>query len=179
MKLCFGLARVVLALPSFGIVLKFPRVHWLRAFYQIKKDFKAGIFWKCIVFSSESSHSVRYWLCRGFFENWKEFLFWRETPSDFLQPTYFSLFGLVNIQKFGKVCSESEYDFWIQLQQITNSGCSQDGHIFASPENFVSVGNKIRLVDYGSTNTREVIKLYGQKLWQEFDLEKSRKIEIS
>lgn len=112
------------------IVLKFPRIYLKRAGKRTYKSLRDGYFWKSIKWGPYSHFSPMRFLFKGFFDNWLEFYYYQKIKSPFLQPTYFSLFGLMNIQKTGTKPNISPDNFLYQLLEITNGEIIVDGHVF-------------------------------------------------
>ena len=84
-------------------------------------------------------------------------------------PTYFSFFGLFNIQKRGKLLDVNRKDLFQQLYDLTNGEVFDDSHAFANPANFCLQNGKLVMIDY-SKKSRNVLIKYGEKIQQEFNL---------
>jgi hypothetical protein len=83
--------------------------------------------------------SLPYLLFGGIMANWNEYVFYKQTKNVFVMPTYFSLFGLVNIQKRGyEIVFWQEKDVWMYI--CDNSLNQQQpfchSHSFNQVENF-------------------------------------------
>jgi len=139
-----GEDRIVLALGFMGIVIKFPKT-------------KVG------------SRT-----------NFGEWYFWQKTKHVFCQPTLFcfGLHGLgqkkrfwITIQKLGyRQCDSDPEEFKIKCSILTRRATEYDDHHFQNPHNFFFDGkNKLVMVDYGSRQTRRVIKSHGTKIHESFD----------
>lgn len=172
-KICKGYTRIVVVLPSIRIAVKLPRFYIWNAirtmFWLVFKHRRWRRIWQFTFCHPEMWGTIPHFLLGGIHANWLEFVFYVKTRNPFLQPTYFSFFGLLNIQKAGKECTLELVDVWCNLQEITNMGCFPDGHAFANPANFSLEDGKLRMFDYGSVGTCEVISKYGDKMFQEFD----------
>jgi hypothetical protein len=162
MKMFVGETRRVITLPSLGIVIKLPRIYLLQLL-------KMERWWRNFAGSCEIRSSVRWFLVRGICCNWHEYRFWLKTKNPFLQPTYFSFFGLINIQRFGCACTMDWKNVWHQLYEITGRACSLDGHTFDRVENYVVEDGNIKLVDYGTEVSRVVVSEYGELIHRVFD----------
>lgn len=167
-----GQNRAVWLLPELGIVVKFPIVYFRPVFAALTTDlwrfgwkgFKA--YWDTPL---EAYGGFRSWLFKGLAANWMEFWLYTKTHNPFLQPTYFSLLGLVNVQRYGNPCPLKHVDLWCQLHELTNGQVWDDGHHFSNTQNFTFDGGVLRMLDYGSSRTRKVVLLYGEKIIQQFD----------
>ena len=167
-----GKDRLVLIFPTLGIVVKVAKVRIIRL---LQVGFTSKIYWS----SDLSVWSLGGWkklLFKGIAVNWNEFTFYRRKHILFLQPTYFSFFGFFNIQKFGKPLSLSEEVFkkfllksfsFVELQYTV-----RDGHHFTNPANFCVTSGRVRVLDYGSPNTRRWIEILGEKFYEKFDPDK-------
>lgn len=175
MKIAKGKLRFVVALPSLGIAIKFPRIYFLRMFYQLLRDV-LFLSWvrvyrmACFGIDSPAVWGYRKMLFAGIRTNWREFRFFRTTRNPFCQPTYFSFFGLLNIQKFAETpCNLHWRVLAVQIYEITNELSRMDGHHFEFQENFCFEGGKLRILDYGSPKTQLVIVAFGEKILATFD----------
>jgi hypothetical protein len=107
MKIESGSTRAVLLLGWF--VLKFPifaKPDW----HSVRFIFKMGLH-KYVLRNKNFEPDISYFnffesltavmtpFTDGVFSNWLEFYYYLKTRNDFLVPTYFSFFGLVNVQK--------------------------------------------------------------------------------
>lgn len=163
----FG-SRWVFVFPRLGVVVKVPRVYW-------KKGWKGFVYWykseglKCSLSLTEDELTgCRNLWTKGLRDNWKEFVFFIKYRKPFLQPTFFSLFGLVNIQKYGQIISRKKareiklhHQFWV----LTEREFLDDSHHFVNSANFcISEDGHLRIVDYGSPATRTILLKWADKL---------------
>lgn len=171
MQIKRGTWRIVLLIPALGIAIKFPRIYWRKSWGTIKLiTIKRSKSWKALLGKTLYSElSLKQWMLRGIGENWREFLFYRKTKHLFCEPTYFSLFGLINLQKFGTACLMNDYDFFIHLIILTNGKVWRSPHHFSNSGNFAFTKGKLTILDYGNLKVQEVVSEYGQKIWEEFD----------
>lgn len=158
-----GTSRIVLIfsfIPSLAV--KVPRVrlktgietlirNWKETFH--KKTWKYQVYW-----------SPAWCLFKGLLDNWKEFRFYRKTRSSFLQVTYFSLFGIVNFQKRGHELKYDKIILILCLDNATNGEAVKDGHHFSETDNFCIDDGRIKILDYGSPRTQEIILKHGNKI---------------
>jgi len=105
----------------------------------------------------------------GVYANLLEFFIYWTTFSRFLEPTYFSFFGLCNIQRYGKLLEMDDICLWNQLAKVVNDETSSNNHHFDNSENFSYDGKNIRMLDYGGRGIRSVIKRHGRRLFKELD----------
>lgn len=169
-----GSNRLVLVLPSLNIVIKFPRIFFWIVFKDIFRKAVRGK-WKSIKkwfsFSIESYGSYNRNLFKGIHDNWSEYKFFRKTQHRALEQTYFSLFGFLNIQRYGE---PYKFSFDVILPAIVKligaDAAIKDGHHFGDSANFSFRENKIRYVDYGSKKTQDVILEFGEKITNELDV---------
>ncbi len=164
-----GTTRFVLVFPRLGFVLKLPIINFKNVWWGIKytkrNGWKASLeVWKNKV---TNQNSPFYSVMMGLMANWMEWCFWNKTKHPLLQPVYFSAFGLINIQKYGKPLEYSEVE-WLgmNMQVITNqtSHSHGRGHTFGEAKNYTAVNGHLRLLDYGSKNLWPVIHRYGDKM---------------
>ncbi len=97
----------------------------------------------------------------------------------FLQPTFFSFrhfddngdYSWINIQQIGfRPCLIDNDDFTCQMLRLTNFEANNDQHHFYRKENFFFDKNgRLKIVDYGSLMTQEIVRKYGQKIYESFD----------
>ncbi|OGZ85160.1 MAG: hypothetical protein A2599_02625 [Candidatus Staskawiczbacteria bacterium RIFOXYD1_FULL_39_28] len=172
MKSKKGYYRIVFIFPFLGFAIKFPKIHLLEAILQLFWVF-FNCKWKtfCRILSSpvESELGTKSQVFGGIMVNWQEFLFFHNTKHPFLQPTYFSFFGLINIQKMGKPCHIDAGALWSQFYKLTNGGAWADPHHFKNPGNFCFDDGRLRIFDYGSKKTQGIITEYGITIFESFD----------
>ncbi|MES3004839.1 MAG: hypothetical protein V4690_01850 [Patescibacteria group bacterium] len=165
MRLVWGTTRIVLIIPVIGIVLKLPVLEIAR----VSKVFFRNLFRG--KFRSISIEMHEYWgfLFSGIIANWSEYRFYQRTRHTFLQPTYFSLFGLFNIQKLGNACNMKTLDVWCQLVDITSKAVWADPHCFDEADNFCFDNKQFKMLDYASEGAQKVVLSHGDKIVQFFN----------
>ena len=135
-----GRDRVVVLVPWFKIVVKFPIIHLLQFLESLFTDLTCVRRWgrlgERVLWPIEVREGLKGQLFGGLAANWNEFLFYSKTNNPFLQPTYFSFFGLLNVQLLGEKCSLDESMFWNQLYELTDGRVRDDMHHFSNPDNF-------------------------------------------
>lgn len=169
-----GSNRVVFVFPSLGIAIKFPFIHLFETIYTVIKHIihlRFSHIWVEAFISADNEvcWGYRRALFYGIIVNWREFLFFRRERSSFLLPTYFSFFGLFNVQKAGESCLISGMDLWLQFLEFTERGVLEAGHHFQNPENFCINNGELKILDYGDKNTQLVVTKYGKKIQESFD----------
>jgi hypothetical protein len=121
----------------------------------------------------EMHGSMALCLFGGIMANYQEWRFYRKTKNIFVMPTYFSFFGLFNIQKRGK-----KIDFWDRVgawHYIHNNIENHqqpfcDGHTLANIENFCLDNGHLKIVDYGSRSLGPFLEINGEKLYSNFKI---------
>lgn len=104
-------------------------------------------------------------LLYGIWANWLEFYLWIKTRHSLLHPTYFSFFGLFNIQKYGKPLTHEEGDeVGMVVVRLSNAESQFCGHGFERPENYTFVDGKLKMIDYGGKKLWPVILKHGHKI---------------
>jgi len=172
MNIKIGQRRVVIIISVLGVVIKLPIIHLLRDIGMVCKHI---VHWRIGAIISECAMPIdcrfgyKNHLFGGIVDNWREFVFFRKTKHPFLLPTYFSFFGLLNIQRAGEPCQLKDVDLWCQLYELTDGKVFDDSHHFENPANFVLEGRRLRMIDYGSIRTHGVITQYGKKIVETFD----------
>lgn len=172
-----GRNRLVFIFPKLGVVVKFPILHLSRIFGMIKGHFSEGgwkFFWKTFkhefnYYTADTIGSFKREVFFGLIANWNEFYLYWKTRSLFLQPTYFTLFGFLNIQKYGNPCQLQDVDLWCQLHILTDGKVWDDSHHFSNSKNFSFDDGKLRIVDYGSYTVNNVVILHGEKIFNSFN----------
>jgi hypothetical protein len=176
-----GSTRIIVGLPRWGYVIKLPRpqpVKGIRSTYEvIKLGRKTGemTYWLAQAFGLEAAHdnamNIRYTLLRGIWQNWEEYRLWRRTGSRCLEPTRFSLFGLINIQTFGpQQRPVTEAELRSQLARLTDGLVKRDWHHFANPHKFSYRRSVLRLRNYSGPVVRTVVERYGEHIARSFRL---------
>ncbi len=176
-----GSDRFVFVFPRLGLVVKFPRIYiWIavKTFFRYihKKGFIPYIK-KWFNYDIRAIGGFKRLVYKGVHDNWHEYKYYSATKHVFLQPTYFSLFGFLNVQKYGEY-QKMPFDFLLKhFMDITNGEAFNDNHHFASSRNFCFENGKIKITDYGSSRTQEVITKWGEKIVADFDINKVLKKE--
>ena len=161
MQVKTGSDRVVFLFPALGIAVKFPIIHFVVAWELLFGGLKK-YGWKLI-------GGVLNLLFRGLADNWMEVWFYVRTRNPFLQPTYFSLFGIFTVQRYGKPCPFRDIDLKHQLEELTDGRAREDGHHFFDSQNFTFSQGALRMIDYGNKRARGVIADYGVRISKRFN----------
>ncbi len=162
-----GTTRIVILIPLLCLVVKIPIIR----FFMLFKDLMYSIIspypkkWKYFwIPPTACPFGLRCYIIAGIVANWSEYRFYRKTKNPFLWPTYFSFFGIFNIQKIGKKSDYSSNKIWDILYTIAGNDLVADNHCFANRNNFcVDENNKLRLIDYASKGAQKVILQYGEQ----------------
>jgi hypothetical protein len=183
--------RLVLAIPSLGVAFKFPRIRVWDAlnilWWGIKRHFYApsprgrrepfSVFLRrqFIEYSVESNWTFKSSLGRGITDNWRERRYYKHaSPLGrlLLQPTYLSILGLVNVQKYGKPVGRPEDDVGVPLYhaffKIAGQALIRDGHHWVSAANFHLDNGSIRVLDYGNLKTQAILDEFGLEFLRRF-----------
>lgn len=173
MEIRTGQTRIVVLLPLLGLAIKFPKIHPIEALGLFNRLMRRRDRWKNIKLhwqcSSKAIAGFKGLLFAGIVANWKEFVFYYQTKNQFLNPTYFSFFGIVNTQPLGKPLLMNYYDLGHQLDDLTDGKIYLDAHCFTNPRNFCECSGKLKITDYGSDSAQTVVREYGIKIYQLFD----------
>lgn len=175
MEIKKGTKRIVVIIPIVRIVIKFPVVHLREAIKGITYYGRDKEHLKWYLFSPvKQPGGFKHLLFRGLVDNLGERRFYRKIKHPFLQPTFFSFFGLFNIQKIGRMLPESTDPkwFWGKMLELTQSAAKDDDHHFYNAENFCLEKGKLKTLDYGRPKTQEIILKYGNAIMEGFSLEK-------
>ena len=173
MEIKRGNDRLVILLPFLKIAIKLPRIYFKEALRRIKNNFTSERGWlkkELFEFDIFVSATFKNFLLKGIAENWFEYRFYIRTKHPFCVPTYFSLLGLLNIQRLVTISQLDSTDFWCQFVDLTNKMVSDKSeHHWTEPENFTLENKRLQILDYGDPKVQEVIKEYGQKILDNFD----------
>lgn len=153
-----GKNRWVVIFPAVGLAMKFPIIHLARALQQF---FRQGFH---NPYPGDISKSLTEHLFQGMGDNWREFWFYLRHRHPFCQPTYFSLFGLCNIQRAGLPCGRSMQALWHEINEVTDGQAFKDAHHFCNPLNFCHINKQFKMLDYGHPKTQQIISQYGHQL---------------
>jgi hypothetical protein len=167
-----GSARIVIAIPTIHVAVKLPIIRILmvsKKTYQLIRRSEWDRLAKLCQWNSKYHRSFKRLLLKGILDNWSEFFFYlcnRENP--FPQATYFSFFGLINLQRYDTPCDIPERTFYKQLSELTNRTAMKDLHHFENSNNFSFRDGRLVMHDYGSKVTRAIIVLYGENTHYSF-----------
>ncbi|MBI2448103.1 hypothetical protein HYV44_00885 [Candidatus Microgenomates bacterium] len=101
-------------------------------------------------------------------DNWREFVFYIKTRHPFCEPTYFSFFGLLNIQRKAIPVPFDDSEFRKKCVDVMDRHIQRDNHHFEGTKNFSFRNGQLMMVDYGSPKTQGVIRDWGEKLMDNF-----------
>lgn len=169
-----GTRRLVIIVAYLGIVIKLPIIDIGKTIKSIFKLIFYGDFSTLYILSTTTqldNDAIRGYksnLFGGIMDNWREFSFFVKTTHPFLQPTYFSFLGLINIQKYGEHPKITMRSLWKQLCEITDNGTYGDPHHFQNPSNFCLANGKLKICDYSRKKTQKIITEYGSKIQDSF-----------
>ncbi len=157
-----GTYRLVLIFDHF--VIKIAKIQFFEALIMLVKWAWAGKLKTYLALTFGSFDGPKEWLLKGIIENWEEFTFCILRKELFVMPTYFSFFGLLNIQKRGS-SSEVNYRDLDRLFLPILGKKIYSTHHWSNSDNFVlDEFGHIRMCDYGSTETKKEIIRYGSEL---------------
>lgn len=187
-----GTSRSVLAIPDMGIVIKFAHIqigdawHMLR---QAKRDhdrwcvvrdrqsFRCFLCSQIYVRTVEENGTLKQYLFRGIVSNWRERSYYKKSDAErrqLLQPTYLSLLGLVNVQKYGKPMKPRDLlgttfgKLYEAFLKVVGPALKRDAHHFYYEGNFHHTGSRVVLLDYGSLATQEIVTQHGAEILRRF-----------
>lgn len=168
MQTAKGTSRYVISIPILGIVIKFAQIHPKQAFLSLKDPVLTirELFWKQEYYQDMLPFFWSY-IFQGIKDNLSEFLFYISNSDEkFLVPTYFSFFGIFNIQRLQKyICTDSMYvNVWKHFCRIVddpNELMKNSPHTYENPKNFsLDREGKLRVVDYASASFQSILKKY-------------------
>jgi hypothetical protein len=170
-----GTYRVTLVIPDFSLVFKFPHprilkqicrivVHLTRRLINSSKSLTRRRALRLHWSGDLKEHLV------ALLDNWNEFIFYYQTNRrPFLEPTYLSIFGLLNICRKSPDYLHDHADLWIQILRIVGEEARQDIHHFDNPDNFSVREGRLLIRDYGGKATQRIILKYGDAIFAQFD----------
>ncbi len=182
-----GLTRRALILHPLRIVVKFPRFNFfrgLRVFWKIfltcyyyciflvKGNAKLGYIrlelkWKLLGHYEQPNSLFWFWF-RGWFANVNEARYFITNPNNpLLIPTYFSFFGLFNIQPQVEPLENwkgvSIFQKCYISTDIQNEMTNHDSHAWENGNFTQRTDGTIALYDYGSSRAWPMVKKYGHR----------------
>lgn len=169
-----GTQRIVVRFPDQGIVFKFARIRVYVALKCFLRDAFKRRRWNMLRmrlrYPIGTLYGFRDMLFGGLVSNAMEFVFYATTRHGLAQPTYFTLFGLVNVMRYAKPCDLNS-DVCMKVANIAGRrAVEEDLHHLAFPRNYTIDGGTPRLLDYGSPEARTFIRKHGDKVLREFKL---------
>ena len=175
-----GKDRIVVVFPFLGIVLKVARFGPRNIMGILKTSWRSltfpskriGDFYKSKFDMFEKQ--VKFFELRTILANLIERRVWKKTKNQFLWPCWVSFFGIVNVYPYAKcVMDEGRFkdsEMWTQINFFSESYCWESGHTFSEASNFcVDDKGKVRMLDYGFWCSEEIIKRYGNALFENLD----------
>jgi len=174
MKIAIGTSRIVLIFKTF--IIKFPIIRLRKAIKLALRSFAKNQLGHTLRRGNyQMFGTIQFFLFRGIFENWIELIFYKKTHLKLLLPTHYSFFGLFNIMEKGNKVKMDDIDFWAQLYYFTDGKVFVSAHTFHNLNNFCVKDGKLKIADYGARKIHPVLKKYGDKIYNEFNLNFDRK----
>ncbi len=168
-----GQSRIVVLIPSMGIVLKFSRVEFKKACHTLRVAFagktqraRKGARRVLRERDMRQLWSMRRFLFKGLVDNWSERRFYRETKYPVLAPTWLGL-GPVNVQQLAQPLPIDVDALWKRLYPILEQDIFRDAHHFYNSENFGLVDGRFVVLDYASPIVQELMEKHGDRLFNE------------
>jgi hypothetical protein len=168
-----GSERIVLQIVGLeSIVFKFPIIKIFKAIKTLKFYYRQNDFLHLLKkdllrtrnYENSGLEFASKDLLFGVIQNMREFTYFlKNHKADYLAPTYFSLLGLVNIQRYAKPITANRDKFVIETKRVIGKA-AYGYHIFRKPENFGRLKEKIVCVDYGNKNTGPLLDRFGERL---------------
>ena len=172
MHLVKGKTRLVLVFPALGIVIKLPITevkYALTVFASEGKNRRGHSLRIHCRWLPECSYVFAGMIFKGVIANLRERIMYKRTHHPFLQPTIFSLFGFLNVQRYGVVCVSDCLSFWDQIRSITRQEAYTNPHQFSEPGNYCVDKGKLRIMDYGGRGSARIVLKYGRRIQEEFN----------
>ena len=199
-----GESRTVIAIPSLGIALK---VAWGRSIVRRERQAKLrrawsyfwsdlslpfrhplrvleapyGAWWHWVGHGWEVAwHTTKYNTFQSVVANLRERRFYKRAVFQELMlitPTYFSLFGLVNVQKYGKPSTNAANYLVVSyaFARLTEGATDGDTHHFQHPENFTGLEyGMFKVLDYAEPAVQRIISENALMMLKGIDLKKAR-----
>lgn len=176
-----GSRRIVLALPNYGIAVKFPLLRtkniwdfWMGDVVGMYKEMYASAHPEARALYREAvwlgfKRCMYQCFFGGLADNWRERHYYKYCDASLrplLQPTYLSLIGLVNLQRLGTPSNDEAV--CRRTCRVIRPDAPRDGHHWDMPTNFDVSAGCLKMLDYGSTATQKIINKHGLALLAEF-----------
>lgn len=178
MRIINGSRRKVFVFDNF--VIKLPRtIYWIWIAYQ-----RSFCGYKHYPFKRIIRIIIKFFglIFGPMKDNWSEFIFYQKTHHNFCAKTYFSLFGLFNIQErvvlLEEYDSRRQYEFkeYSKYKELIikairdNNILDSDGYTFLNPYNFGMSNKNQRFTcfDYEDTLVQKNIIEHGDKIQEVF-----------
>lgn len=170
MRICKGSTRIVLIIGPWAV--KIAIINPIKALKIAWQDIKHGKPTKIIKASYQHWCSVNHYLFRGIIANLLERRFYRRTKNTFLVPTWFSFFGLINIQPAGKSPNFKNTHFIMNyIGDISGRPriFFENNHTLGLADNFCIIGGRLQICDYGDKSFQSFLEEWGERIAAGFD----------
>lgn len=152
-----GMSRIVFVFKD--VAVKFPWINFivvLRSYFKHKKNGVAKA--KLTRFHKNKMVAAVILLGYIFCSNRREYLYWKRHPDDnFIHPVLKSyLYGFIIVQQRAAVCNASQPQWKKFVSNIQKIGVDNIGLL--QPENFGILQGELKLLDYGSDLTQNVLQ---------------------
>ena len=157
MNFRLGATRFVVLVGN--VAIKFPRLRPLRPFVRLLEILrkKEGVRDNLEKYDKSIVIATLQYLFSGVVTNYWEHRFYKENSNiSILVPTYYSFFGLLNVQKRGKPIDDSSRSKWETVQaKLADKGLLP--HDLFEEKNCCTIDGKIQLFDYGDAWARKLL----------------------
>lgn len=157
--------------PKLNFVIKIPHISFSLLYLAIRLFLKNDS-------RDKVRESIKNLICGGIRENKVENNFWKKNRYNFLAPTFFSFFGILNVQKYADINSLLNFVWQIRISpgDIILDFFSKEGkasgwlkHSFKNVENFGFSNGKVLILDYGEKKIISILQKYGEKAFQKIN----------
>ncbi len=167
MKIVFGCTRIVFIFSR--TVIKIPRIRLiypLRRFLEHRSNKKVGV--ELQKFGSNFFIAFIKYFLSGFYANRLEYLYSKKNQSCGIVPTKALFFGIIVMQQKGAVLDAGDPE-WLKLEQrIRDEGVIERDTLRSC--NFCIIGKRIRILDYGCTETVLALDRINLKILEQYGL---------
>lgn len=160
MRCSSGTTRFVILIGP--IAIKFAKIHVLRSIYRLFCYSATGVASERLQKHAQNPFiaGLKYFF-DSLITNWNEWMVWTASPECFMAPTFFSFFGIVNIQKRGTPVTQAEVDANHPFRHLLWNESLDFVFDMTQAPNFCKIDGRICIVDYGS---KESFRLFSQKI---------------
>lgn len=160
MRIHFSWGGTRFVILIWTVAIKIARPRPFRALRRLVEHWMNGeVRARLLTFAENPFLAIIRYIFSGIIANRNEYRLWQESRHNFLVPTLYSFWYLINIQKRGESISQKEFITSHPLKKLLAGKSPAFVNDMTQAENFCRYEGQVSLLDYGSDETFALLSL--------------------